>query len=357
MLAGLLFLMMSCLMVACSDDSEDLQDEDTLQLLSYSQKYRDASNLHTRAITDDYDSYTAAPIAANIIDVTQYQNVVIGKTTFRYSTNSGRWSSAFKILEGHNYYIYGYSPADAATQSIINVYGVSYSNGAQLTLKGVETVSEKALCVIVGVKQVLEESSDVPSDLIPGRFEYVGKSKNRNFAYMLLNHICAALRFTMKVDETYDAMRTIKLKKMELKSIPKTYDVYITMKSNSYGDNPIENLTWSSNATDDVQFFDNTDGFALTTTAQALKMKLNTEELDEIIVFPALSNSMTLVCTYDVYDKKGNKIRENCTAENKLPVALNRGERMTVNLTVNPTYLYVLSDPDLDNPTIEVSSE
>jgi hypothetical protein len=28
---------------------------------------------------------------------------------------------------------------------------------------------------------------------------------------------------------------------------------------------------------------------------------------------------------------------------------------MTLLLTVNPTYLYVLSDPDLDNPTITVN--
>ena len=64
-----------------------------------------------------------------------------------------------------------------------------------------------------------------------------------------------------------------------------------------------------------------------------------------------------MVTTYDVYDRKGNLIRENSEATNKLPnLAAVRGQKVQVNLTVNPTYLYVLSDPDLDNPTITIDN-
>ena len=67
--------------------------------------------------------------------------------------------------------------------------------------------------------------------------------------------------------------------------------------------------------------------------------------------------------TYDVYDKQGNITRSNCTADNVLDVPklfipeliVQRGKMYTVNLTVQPSYLYVLSDPDLDNPTIKLS--
>jgi hypothetical protein len=70
---------------------------------------------------------------------------------------------------------------------------------------------------------------------------------------------------------------------------------------------------------------------------------------------PTLSSKLTLLSTYDVYDRKGNLIREDCTAENKLPnMAVARGERMQVNLTIAPSYLYQLSDPELDNPSIEI---
>jgi hypothetical protein len=68
---------------------------------------------------------------------------------------------------------------------------------------------------------------------------------------------------------------------------------------------------------------------------------------------------LVLTSEYDVYDKDGNLIRQNCTAENKLPVTPDEqwksGNRIVVPLTVEPTYLYVLSEPDLDNPTIIIN--
>jgi hypothetical protein len=79
---------------------------------------------------------------------------------------------------------------------------------------------------------------------------------------------------------------------------------------------------------------------------------------------PIGMTDFTLVCQYDVYDTNGNLIRENQTAENKINVnslftttiSLQRGTRYILYLTVNPTYLYMMSEPDLDNPTIEVGS-
>ena len=142
---------------------------------------------------------------------------------------------------------------------------------------------------------------------------------------------------------------------MELKSVPNAYDVNVEVRPNSTGSDPVS-PAWSSSDSNvkNVSFFNDAEGTVLTTTSANLTLKIGTdeEELHEIFVSPALSNSMMLVCTYDVYDKKNNLVREGCTAENKLPVSLVRGQMVTVNLTVNPTYLYVLSEPDLDNPTI-----
>lgn len=66
---------------------------------------------------------------------------------------------------------------------------------------------------------------------------------------------------------------------------------------------------------------------------------------------------------YDVYDKQGNLIRKNCEAENSLEISklydrqlqTTRGWKYNVNMTIMPTYLYVLSEPDLDNPTAVVN--
>ena len=74
-----------------------------------------------------------------------------------------------------------------------------------------------------------------------------------------------------------------------------------------------------------------------------------------------LDKKLRLVCTYDVYNKKGTRVRENCTAENSLAgiseVTIGRGKKVIVNLTVEPTYLYQLSEDELDNPGVKIKSE
>ena len=64
--------------------------------------------------------------------------------------------------------------------------------------------------------------------------------------------------------------------------------------------------------------------------------------------------------TYDVYDKQNNLIRKGCVAENTIVPQerfnikqFNRGHKYTLRLTVMPTYLYMLSEPDLNNPSVD----
>ena len=56
-------------------------------------------------------------------------------------------------------------------------------------------------------------------------------------------------------------------------------------------------------------------------------------------------------------------IREGCVADNLIDPstipgfdAIGAGDAFTVNLLIEPDYLYVLSDPDLDNPTIKITT-
>ena len=56
-------------------------------------------------------------------------------------------------------------------------------------------------------------------------------------------------------------------------------------------------------------------------------------------------------------------IREGCVADNKIDPTvipgfneIQAGDVFTVNLTIEPDYLYQLSDPDLDNPTIKITT-
>ena len=84
---------------------------------------------------------------------------------------------------------------------------------------------------------------------------------------------------------------------------------------------------------------------------------------------PGSTDNFVLRTTYDVYDTnvttahpEGNLIRKDCVAENKINTnliaeltQLRAGELFTVNLLIKPTFLYMLSEPDLDNPTITIT--
>ena len=85
-------------------------------------------------------------------------------------------------------------------------------------------------------------------------------------------------------------------------------------------------------------------------------LELTTTERSVQAFFAASSiERFILETTYDVYDATGTVlIREDQTAQNIFSVsgqALESGQQSSFIITVDPTYLYVLADPDLDSPT------
>jgi hypothetical protein len=152
----------------------------------------------------------------------------------------------------------------------------------------------------------------------------------------------------VKVDATYAELRTIKLKSMTLSTNKSSVNATISLTHNTTGTSPVSGVTYTTLGTSDAAvLFDNDEGVALDKTTATV--------IDGCFT-PTLSGNLTLTTSYDVYDRYGNLVRANCTATNKLPILeATRGQRLQLNLTVSPTYLYVLSDPDLDNPTIKIS--
>ena len=66
---------------------------------------------------------------------------------------------------------------------------------------------------------------------------------------------------------------------------------------------------------------------------------------------------LTMTTTYDVYDIKGQNLGER-TSVNKIEfnvAEIKPGQEKKLTLTVKPTYLYILSDEDLDSPVITIN--
>ena len=283
------------------------------------------------------------------------------------------------VKEG-NYYAYGFVPRDAADDASIAKLRIDnveqpWSKGAVLTILGLKSIATDP-CVIIGAKE--GPNADNCENLKAGDFQFhlnTGKTTvdevevvKPNYLYFLFDHLYSAFSISMRVDGTYHKIRHIKLKKIYLRTetttgtSPSKTNVTITLQSNGIGNNPIVgDVKYEPNddTPTDRLIYNNSVGYSLT---------------DEYSIFlghfmPNSVSKLILTSVYDVYDTNitpehpdGNLIRKDCSATNTMLLSelfsgqsvSHRGWKYKVRLTIKPTYLYVLSEPDLDNPTVTV---
>jgi len=363
---GLLLLLMAVILAACSDDSDTVGGESSmLQLVPYSQEMAELSPSMTRAVSlpDGYSEY----FGPNSIGVYATTASDAPDKVRTFSCVNGVWNSQVSVTNLITYYIYGYMPVnDNFTCAISKLSeGEDYSKGAILNFTNLPPVMAGDFSVVTGVKQVSSANPTESVNLEAGFFSYEGKATGSNFVCLMLDHLYSCASFKFLVDKVYSQLRTIKLKKVELKTNAQiTYPLTITLKqkpetvTSGYEPYTIQWGNQTSRPNDYVTLFTSEEG-------ELLPM-INNKTVDGYFApfQNDIADALVLKCTYDVYDKnvtaehtEGNLVRANCVAENKLPenrVIAGVNQRTLLTITVNPTYLYVLSEPDLDNPTITI---
>ena len=357
----------------CSKDetAEPTLNKTTVQLMSYVTGYEEANESNrahelTRTWTppSGYSEYEGSDLP---IAVFFTQGTGSYAEEYFYKSN-GNWHISKEDMTAANYYLYGYVPHDKSITSTVGLLsgeGKTYADGAVLTLTNVSTVSPEDICVVIAAKNGASANENYSiSGLTRGNFEYAAAGEGgHNYVYLLFDHLFSALRIQMRVQGDYAALRTIKLKGIHLQAsvgntpTKKKTNIEVTLNKTTDGADPVSNVVFTPDLTSgdcDGTMVESTDGILLTTTYQPFQGHF----------MPAGVTKLTLTSTYDVYDTKGNLIRLNCQATNTINIhelfsgqdeAL-RGRRYTINLTIQPTYLYVLSDPDLDNPTVEIDN-
>ena len=317
-------------------------------------------------------------------------------------------------VEKGDYYAYGFVPREAANNAELGKLNPgdpddpdnSYADGAVLTINGLNTVGYDA-CVIIGAREGFRTgtegnytyydggftdgeggSADIYDPevdarinrLTAGDFKFyldtgttgTGKDEkiNPNYLYFLFDHLCSALIINMKVSTDYHALRHIRLKNIYLQTstddelTKKLANVTVRLEANESGTNPIQSVDYVYDPTSEEvsgnYVFTSAEGHWLTTDYSDTKLLTH--------FMPYQVTKLVVTCTYDVYDTnpsaghpEGNLIRKDCTATNTIPLSLidafteaERGKIYTLNLFVKPTYLYVMSDPDLNNPTVTI---
>lgn len=268
----------------------------------------------------------------------------VAEGKFGYASDTKEWSTHLKLKSGAGTFrLYGFMPDDPSlTASLQNVTTVD----AQIKLENVNPLTTIDYCVVTGVRQV-ETASDHTS-ATRGMFSFDYYSYRQNYINLFLDHLMSRLVFNMKISPTYDAVRTIKVKKMTLKLADiSSMSVTVTFSDN-HGISAISYLPTGAAANSCI-----IENEAKTLTTSPAAICTGYMVPDNVFI-----NKLELETEFEVYNKKGNKIAER-TAVNKLtePLAeLQRGEERTLLLTIDPSYLYVLSDPDLDNPTITIDN-
>ncbi len=285
-----------------------------------------------------------------------------------------KWRTSVEDIQSNtDYQLYGYIPESPAIKYSITDYDGAdgpngpngeYSKGAIMTLENVPTVMPHDLCVVIGAKEGPDKEHD--NGLRRGDFTFRSSADvEGNYVFLLFDHLYAALRVRMRIHADYAALRKIKLKSLQLgtqagetKTRKKT-DITVKLEAKDGSADPIQTITYDQPAKYELidgglEFWSSEDG-------ELLKTDVDTECLGHFM--PSGITTLILTSVYDVYDRKDNLIRKDCKATNTIvlqelltgQIRTERGKRYTINLIVKPTYLYMLSEPDLDNPTVKIN--
>lgn len=355
-------------LTACSgDESSPSSASRQLSLRFYAHQMDDvpiAQAPSRRALPDDFEVYT--PVAGtNIIGfIAPETGTAVAARIFTLDQN--QWKTNITIEDPNaNYYLYGFLPVGGETSTDISttrIAGKEYKDGVKILINRIKSLTMQDPCVIVGVKKDAAGTASIEDEAIDikqGQFLYqFNETPSNEYAYLLLDHVFGAYQYQIGVTESYSKLRTIKLKSVTLSTMgSKTVNAVVTLTANTSNTSPLTSVVCTlnndtgSNIVTLYQTGANESDKTLTTSFQNLAT----------CYAPVINQQLKLTAVYDVYDKSGNYlIRANCSAENIFtPIVqesdLKPGKRHTIRITVNPTYLYVLSDPDLDNPTITVN--
>lgn len=377
--------MFGAMLTACSEESvQDMQPNHELRLYLGAQHFTP----ETRTLPAGFEVYpytTPSDVQIQGYLTTDESGAEPFQGVFS-PTASGlpRWTSRMKVNEAKSdYYFYGFLPKRAGNTASIALNPSltppagetlsSYKHGAMLTINGLSAISADDVCVVVGVKAYNTSaaatdtppaitSADTRADMTNrwGKFDVSIENDVTN-VYLLVDHIYSRLVFNLKVSDKYSKLRTIKVKRMTLMSGDNASNVVKTVKAEVYigatdgTQNPISGddahkIQLSTQTLGQPEpptelFANETTPLVLTTTKQSVQAFFAASSIERFI----------LETTYDVYDATGTVlIREDQTAQNIFSVsgqALESGQQSSFIITVDPTYLYVLADPDLDSPT------
>lgn len=250
------------------------------------------------------------------------------KTTM---TKQGEALTANLRLEQGDYYIYGYLPKTEGAALTFN----TTANTASMTIPNIAGLGNTDALVIR-----------------KGEILTIAANETTKNATLLMDHLMAKITPRFYIDSEYAKMRSIRIKKVEFAiDDATTYTANVTFNNTA-----LPTISWSSSWTPgattskmEVVAYQNDKP---TTNLTSTKGE---QTYGECYLCPAQSvANLKMTVIYDVYDTKGQLVRPDAEATNKMQIKvsgntlanLEAGKNYQLNIRIVPTYLYVLSDND-----------
>ncbi len=318
-----------CLFMGCTDSNTNESPGEPLRIVGMTRSGDETNVSDPMSVKLFLDDGNTTPIPSDIL-------------TYPTST-----TTSLRVKPGADYHVFGFLPSNANGTNGNSSVAVN-SNTATLTIENLAPLSTDDVCVVIGVKGKLASNEKV----VAGSFKYhAPENTEEGFGVSLLvDHLFAAMDFNLSVDATYDAIRTIKLKKVVMKSTgAQKVTAVITLTMNNNGTNPITDIEFTNSGTAQEELI-------LYQSEDAKGTALDVTTPIEFTGFygagiSSLGSTLSIESTYDIYDKDGNLIDKDRKAVNNLATVLTnitRGKKVKLNMKVIPTYLYVLSDSDAE---------
>ena len=329
------------------------------------------TGVRTRAAVDktlysEYEDSIRQVLAAKAVafdhESGERANDYDGSGVFAPLSNGG-WRSGVEVETGYDYDLYVYSN-NMPSSSVQFIYG---NGGASLEFNGLYLITTKDPLVCVSAAGAMLSDQPTPAQLPTlnqgefniGQIGAPSQDDESYKAFLAMDHLYAKASLSFKVDTTYNKLRTIKIKAMEI-SVPKglnsgthTY----TFSSNRI--TPAPNATVGGDSIK-IDLLNGPTALAEHDENQTC-VTLTTSPKDFGYFYflpmnPVQSMNMKLKVTYDVYVQDSIIVRSSQTTTNaKLFNGINnngkqaeRGHDYKINVTVSPSYLYRLSDDDLE---------
>ena len=261
-----LVLLTALLLAACTaDDSNDKKtSERQLHISLASNAYQDDGSGVTRLglppgyeVLNDVNSAfpNGKDLLAFIANSQNTSEVLVRR--MEYETD---WQQNITVTDYTNpYCIYGFVPISDDTSDNASISpldgSTSYADGVKMTIRNLKPLTASDPCVIVGVKEWGTAASINDVDIKLGAFNYTFSSESTHDKIcMLLDHLYAKFHFKINVSASYGALRTVKVKKVQLEILDNNDQVVnavtatVNIVANTSESNPISGVTFSKNA-------------------------------------------------------------------------------------------------------------